>query len=152
MSDDVRVLFIEDDPTVAQMYKLKLELDGYQVTMAKDGEEGLQLATDVRPDIIFLELNLPCKDGRQLLAEIKTDEDLRYIPVVILTDSRDEDDILTSYEHRADGYLIKPISLAELASTSVRPSSRPVRTASTTSAGLSLSTGSPAIMSVSAKP
>ena len=58
-NDEVNVLFIEDDPTVAQMYKLKLELDGYQVSMAKDGEEGLRLAQELKPDIIFLVIRLP---------------------------------------------------------------------------------------------
>jgi DNA-binding response OmpR family regulator len=67
LTDDVRVLFVEDDPTVAQMYKLKLELDGYQVTMAKDGEEGLRLASELKPDLIFLDIRLPKMDGLAVL-------------------------------------------------------------------------------------
>ena len=85
MSDDVRVLFIEDDPTVAQMYKLKLELDGYHVTMAKDGEEGLKSATDDPPDIIFLDIRLPKMDGFAVLEGLRSRESTRQIPVVILS-------------------------------------------------------------------
>ena len=76
-SDDIRVLFVEDDPTVAQMYRLKLELDGYQVIMAKDGEEGLRLAREVDPDIVFLDIRLPKVDGFSVLEGLRaTDRSL----------------------------------------------------------------------------
>ena len=65
--EDVKVLFVEDDPTVAQMYRLKLELDGYQVVMAKDGEEGLELAARLEPDLIFLDIRLPKMGGLDVL-------------------------------------------------------------------------------------
>jgi DNA-binding response OmpR family regulator len=75
LTDDVRVLFVEDDPTVAQMYKLKLELDGYQVTMAKDGEEGLRLASELKPDLIFLDIRLPKMDGLAVLESLRASND-----------------------------------------------------------------------------
>src|SRR6202022_5184469 len=84
-SDDVRVLFVEDDPTVAQMYRLKLELDGYQVIMAKDGEEGLRLASGVRPDIVFLDIRLPKVDGFAVLESLRKCEETKNVPVVILS-------------------------------------------------------------------
>jgi two-component system response regulator len=62
-----------------------------------------------RPDLVLLDLNLPKKDGREVLAEIKTDEDLKRIPVVILTTSREEEDILKSYNLHANCYITKPI-------------------------------------------
>src|ERR687888_509140 len=71
-ADDIRVLFVEDDPTVAQMYRLKLELDGYQVVMAKDGEEGLKLAAKLKPDIIFLDIRLPKMGGLEYLIKSQT--------------------------------------------------------------------------------
>ena len=107
MSDDVRVLFIEDDPTVAQMYKLKLELDGYQVTMAKDGEEGLQLATDVRPDIIFLDIRLPKMDGFAVLERLRGNEQTRHIPVVILSNYGERELVERGLKLGALEYLIK---------------------------------------------
>jgi CheY-like chemotaxis protein len=107
LSDDVRVLFIEDDPTVAQMYKLKLELDGYQVTMAKDGEEGLQLATDVKPDIIFLDIRLPKMDGFAVLERLRGNEQTRHIPVVILSNYGERELVERGLKLGALEYLIK---------------------------------------------
>jgi CheY-like chemotaxis protein len=107
LSDDVRVLFIEDDPTVAQMYKLKLELDGYQVTMAKDGEEGLQLANDVKPDIIFLDIRLPKMDGFAVLERLRGNEQTRHIPVVILSNYGERELVERGLKLGALEYLIK---------------------------------------------
>ena len=107
MSDEVRVLFIEDDPTVAQMYKLKLELDGYQVTMAKDGEEGLELASEVKPDIIFLDIRLPKMDGFAVLERLRGNEQTRHIPVVILSNYGERELVERGLKLGALEYLIK---------------------------------------------
>ncbi len=107
MSDEVRVLFIEDDPTVAQMYKLKLELDGYQVTMAKDGEEGLQLTSEVKPDIIFLDIRLPKMDGFAVLEGLRANEETRQIPVVILSNYGERELVERGLKLGALEYLIK---------------------------------------------
>jgi CheY-like chemotaxis protein len=64
-----------------------------------------------RPDLILLDLNLPCKDGREVLAEIKSDPDLRQMPVVVLTTSSAEQDIIKSYDLQANCYLTKPVQL-----------------------------------------
>jgi two-component system, chemotaxis family, response regulator Rcp1 len=88
------------------------------LSVAKDGVEALAFLrrkgsyTDaVRPDLILLDLNLPRKDGREVLAEIKADASLRAIPVVILTTSRAEQDVLRSYELHANCYITKPVDL-----------------------------------------
>ena len=65
------------------------------------------------PDLVLLDLNLPRKDGREVLAELKQDPDLRRIPVVILTTSRAESDIVKSYDLHANSYIVKPMELAE---------------------------------------
>ena len=65
----------------------------------------------VRPDIILLDLNLPKKDGREVLEEIKTDEDLKRIPVVVLTTSKAEEDVLRTYNLHANCYVTKPVDL-----------------------------------------
>jgi chemotaxis family two-component system response regulator Rcp1 len=65
----------------------------------------------VRPDLIFLDLNLPKKDGREVLKEIKSDDDLKAIPVVVLTVSKSEEDILKSYDLHANCYITKPVDL-----------------------------------------
>ncbi len=107
MSDEVNVLFIEDDPTVAQMYKLKLELDGYHVDMAKDGEEGLKLAHDLKPDIIFLDIRLPKMDGFAVLEQLRSADDTRQIPVVILSNYGERELVERGLKLGALEYLIK---------------------------------------------
>ena len=84
--------------------------------VAEDGEEAIQFLNkkgqyaDVpRPDIILLDLNLPKKDGREVLEEVKSDETLRNIPIVVLTTSRAEEDILKSYNLHANAYITKPV-------------------------------------------
>ena len=106
-SDDIRVLFVEDDPTVAQMYRLKLELDGYQVVMAKDGEEGLKLAARLKPDIIFLDIRLPKLDGLSVLEQLRKDERTRHVPVVILSNYSERELVDKGLKLGALEYLIK---------------------------------------------
>ncbi len=106
-SDDIRVLFVEDDPTVAQMYRLKLELDGYHVIMAKDGEEGLRLATEVDPDIVFLDIRLPKVDGFAVLEGLRTRDRTRNVPVVILSNYGEQELVDRGLKLGALEYLIK---------------------------------------------
>jgi chemotaxis family two-component system response regulator Rcp1 len=70
-----------------------------------------------RPDLILMDLNLPLKDGREVLAEVKADPDLHSIPVVILTDSTLDEDIIDTYELHANGYIIKPVAIEQFYAT-----------------------------------
>jgi len=106
-SDEIRVLFVEDDPTVAQMYRLKLELDGYQVIMAKDGEEGLRLANEVDPDIVFLDIRLPKVDGFAVLEGLRATDRTRNVPVVILSNYGEQELVDRGLKLGALEYLIK---------------------------------------------
>jgi DNA-binding response OmpR family regulator len=106
-SDEIRVLFVEDDPTVAQMYRLKLELDGYQVIMAKDGEEGLRLANEVDPDIVFLDIRLPKVDGFSVLEGLRGCDRTRNVPVVILSNYGEQELVDKGLRLGALEYLIK---------------------------------------------
>lgn len=91
----------------------------------EDGEELLEYlhrrgryadpATSPRPGVILLDLNMPRKDGRQALAELKADPDLRKIPVVVLTTSKTEEDILRSYDLGVNAYITKPVTFQSLA-------------------------------------
>lgn len=91
-----------------------------RVSVVEDGEAAMAFlrregpyAGAVRPDLILLDLNLPKKDGREVLAEIKADEDLKRIPVVILTTSQAEEDILRTYDLHANCYVAKPVDLEQ---------------------------------------
>jgi len=91
--------------------------------VARDGVEAMAFlrrrppfAEAVRPDLVLLDLNLPRKDGREVLAEIKSDEDLKSIPVVVLTTSTAEQDVLHSYRLQANCYISKPLDLDQFIS------------------------------------
>lgn len=83
--DRLLLLLVEDDRHTADLYKLKLELDGYAVEIAADGEEGLRYARELQPDLIFLDLGLPNLDGLSVLERIRQDPTTAKLPVVILS-------------------------------------------------------------------
>ena len=105
--DDVRVLFVEDDPAVAQMYKLKLELDGYAVEVACDGLQAVQMATCNPPDIIFLDIRLPKLDGFGVLEALRKDPKTAGVPVVILSNHSQQQLVERGLRMGALDYLIK---------------------------------------------
>ena len=116
----VDILLVEDNEGDARLAKEAMHDSKIMNTMhhVSDGEEAMAFlrregehAGAPRPDLILLDLNLPKKDGRQVLAEIKGDEDLMRIPVVILTVSSAEEDILKTYNLHANCYITKPIDL-----------------------------------------
>ena len=118
----IEILMVEDNPgdvrlTVEALKETKLNNN---LTIVKNGVEALaylrqegDYADVPRPDLILLDLNLPKKDGREVLVEIKADEDLGRIPVVILTTSQAEEDILKTYDLHANCYVTKPVDLEQ---------------------------------------
>lgn len=116
----IEILLVEDNPgdvrlTMEALNEAKVLNN---LTVIKDGVDALAYlrrqgpyANAVRPHLIVLDLNLPRKDGREVLAEIKADETLRRIPVVVLTTSDDEQDVLRSYNLHANCYVTKPVDL-----------------------------------------
>jgi DNA-binding response OmpR family regulator len=105
--EEVSVLFIEDDVAVAEMYRLKLELDGYTVTIAPDGEEGLKLAREDPPDIVFLDIRLPHMDGFSVLQALRAEKTLSQIPVIILSNYGEAELVERGLKLGALDYLIK---------------------------------------------
>jgi CheY-like chemotaxis protein len=105
--EDVRVLFVEDDPAVAQMYKLKLELDGYRVEVAGDGEVALKMARNSLPDIIFLDLRLPNLGGLEVLEALRADPKTQAVPVVILSSHSEKELVERGAKLGALDHLIK---------------------------------------------
>jgi CheY-like chemotaxis protein len=90
-SEPTRVLLIEDDPEFAEMYRLRLEADEYLVEWARDGEEGLAMARTWSPDLIFLDIRMPKKDGLEVLQELRSDPATQDLPVVVLSNYSDEE-------------------------------------------------------------
>jgi two-component system phosphate regulon response regulator PhoB len=105
--DDVSVLFVEDDPAVAEMYKLKLELDGYHVEVAADGEVALKMARTHLPDIIFLDLRLPKLGGFEVLEALRADPETKAVPVVILSSHSEQELVERGAKLGALDHLIK---------------------------------------------
>ena len=118
----VHILLVEDNPGDVRLMKEALsESKEYcRLTTVEDGEQAVRFLrrvepfTDaVRPDLIFLDLNLPRKDGREVLAEIKSDAGLRRIPVIVLTTSEADRDVHRAYDLHANCYVRKPTDLDE---------------------------------------
>ena len=114
----IDVLLVEDDPGDVLMTREAFEEHKLRNTLhvVPDGVEAVSFlrrdgayADAPRPGLVLLDLNLPRKDGREVLAEIKTDESLRSIPVVVLTTSEAEEDVLRSYDLHANAYVTKPV-------------------------------------------
>jgi len=116
----VDILLVEDNPGDVRLIQEALR-DGKllnQLSTVADGQQAMayvrkqgNFSRASRPDLILLDLNLPRKDGREVLAEIKADPDLRRIPVVVITSSQAEEDILKSYNLHANCYVSKPVDL-----------------------------------------
>lgn len=116
----VEILLVEDSPGDVRLTKEALREGKVRnnLHVVNDGVEALaflrhegQYAAVPRPDVILLDLNMPRKDGREVLAEVKQDDSLRRIPIVILTTSQDEHDVLRAYELHANCYITKPVDL-----------------------------------------
>ena len=114
----MKVLLVEDNPGDVRLTQEAFKVQGSDIELkvAMDGMEALkflkkedEFVNEETPDLILLDLNLPKRDGREVLTEIKTDEHLRRIPVVILTTSNAEQDILKSYNLHVNCYINKPV-------------------------------------------
>jgi len=116
--DPIEVLLVEDDPGDVLLIREAFEDNkvANRLHVVADGVEALEFmrqrgehAEAPRPDLVLLDLNLPRKDGRDVLVEVKGDDELRSIPVVVLTTSQAEEDVLRSYDLHANAYVTKPV-------------------------------------------
>ncbi len=116
--ESIEVLLVEDDPGDVVLIQEAFEDNKVRNRLhcVSDGVDALrflrredEFADAPRPDLILLDLNLPRKDGREVLAEVKTDETLQQIPVVVLTTSKLDEDVLRSYKLHANAYVTKPV-------------------------------------------
>jgi two-component system, chemotaxis family, response regulator Rcp1 len=118
----VEILLVEDSPSDAALTRAALQEGriANRLSVVCDGEEAMQYlrregrySQATRPDLILLDLNLPRKDGREVLAEVKDDPDLQIIPVIVLTTSAAEADVLRAYRLHANSYVTKPVGLED---------------------------------------
>ena len=119
-TEPIEILLVEDNPGDARLAEEALKDGKVHNTLhhVKDGVEAMQFLSRQAeysevplPDLILLDLNMPRKDGREVLAEIKEDPELRHIPTVVLTTSEVERDLLKSYDLHANAYIVKPVDL-----------------------------------------
>ncbi|MGZ4856874.1 MAG: response regulator [Methanobacteriaceae archaeon] len=120
LNNEIEILLVEDNPADVRLVQevFKEASIHNKMQLALDGDKAMQIlrkedeyANVSRPDLIILDLNLPKKDGREVLKEIKEDENLKSIPVVILTTSNAEDDLIETYRNNANCYITKPVDL-----------------------------------------
>ena len=134
MPPQPRVLMIEDHPDIADLYQLKLQLEGYRVAVAVDGVSGLQMARSLKPDVTLLDVHLPYLDGLKLLSALREDETTRDLLVVVF--SEDDNPTLVEEAKRlsAAAYLVKanllPSRLSETVGDVLRNRALPVMTES----------------------
>ncbi len=107
-----RVLVVEDDPSIALGLRINLEGEGYDVLSAEDGERGLAITREERPDLVVLDVMLPKMNGLQVLRSIRADG--LMMPIIVLSARTGELDKVTGLELGAEDYVAKPFSLAEL--------------------------------------
>lgn len=107
MANKIKILLIEDDTFLLNMYATKFELEGFEIVSADDGEKALKIISKEKPDIILLDVLLPKMDGFEVLKELKNNEETKTIPVILLTNLSQRDDVEQGLKLGAVDYLIK---------------------------------------------
>jgi len=119
MSPQPRVLMVEDHPDIAELYQLKLQLEGYRVAVASNGIAGLELARTLKPDVLLLDIHVPQLDGLQLLAALRDDERTRDQLVVVFTEDDNPTLVREAERLQAASYLLKARLLPRLLSEAI---------------------------------
>lgn len=109
-----RILIVDDEADLVSVLRFGLQVEGFEVLSAFDGEEGLRLARDQRPDLIVLDLMLPKMDGYQVCRALKFDERYKAIPIIILSARSGEQDRRLAQEMGADAFVTKPYDMRDL--------------------------------------
>lgn len=102
-----KIAILEDDPTISQMYRMKFEATGFDVQLASDGERGVALVEDFRPDLILLDMQMPRKNGYEALKEIRATDWGKSIPVIVLTNMGEEESPKELRSLGIESYIVK---------------------------------------------
>jgi len=110
-----RVLVVDDDPMVTRLVRINLELDNFEVEEAWDGRTAMKMMRENPPDLLVLDIMMPQIDGWEILKLMREDEDLKDLPVVVLTAKVQDEDMARGWSMGADGYIVKPFNPVNLA-------------------------------------
>jgi DNA-binding response OmpR family regulator len=111
---DANVLLVDDDPVILKLLQVNFEMEGFRVSTANDGVEGLEKARAVRPDIVLLDIMMPRMDGLEVTKALKGDPETKDIPIILLSAKAQASDIQAGKDMGADDYLTKPFDPLEL--------------------------------------
>jgi two-component system phosphate regulon response regulator PhoB len=109
-----RVLILEDEPALVEMLRYNLEKEGFEVAAAQDGEEGLAMIGETRPDLVLIDWMMPNVSGLEVCRQLRRGSDTRDLPVIMLTAKGEESDRVRALDGGADDYVSKPFSPGEL--------------------------------------
>jgi two-component system response regulator VicR len=120
-TDTIKIVCIEDDPEMIELVKLILMRKGYDVTGATGGKDGLKAVEDVKPDLVLLDLMMPDMDGWEVYKQMRDDETMKHIPVIVVTaKAQSIDKVLGLHIAKVDDYITKPFGPSELLSSVLR--------------------------------
>lgn len=109
-----RILIVDDEPTIIEMVQIRLEVAGFDVLSAENGQEGLEKVRREKPDLVILDIMMPKMNGYQVCRELKKDEATKKIPVILFSAKSQESDKFWGEECGADAYILKPYEIEEL--------------------------------------
>ncbi|MDX1659925.1 MAG: response regulator [Nitriliruptorales bacterium] len=109
-----KILAVDDDPVIQRLLEVNLEMEGYDVELAGDGEEALRKAREGHPDVILLDVMMPKKDGWTVCRELREDDGFRDVPIVFLSARAQDSDVERGTEIGADAYITKPFDPIDL--------------------------------------
>lgn len=110
-----RVLVVDDDPMVTRLLRNNLELEGFEVKEAWEGKRAMEMLQEEAPDLLVLDIMMPRMDGWEVLKRVREDENLKGLPVVVLTAKVQDENIARGWKMGADGYITKPFNPVVLA-------------------------------------
>ena len=113
MESDKKILVVEDDEFLMKIYEIKFKQEGHLVIKAVNGEQGVDLAKSEKPDLILLDLILPKKSGFEVLDEIKADPETKDIPIIIISNLGQDEDVKKGLDKGASDYIVKANSTIE---------------------------------------
>jgi DNA-binding response OmpR family regulator len=111
MADEKKVLIVEDDPDIRKVLSMRLEINGFSVVEAEDGQQGLDMVKSKKPELIIMDLMMPKMDGFETCRMIRFDDEIKDIPIIVLSALNEESERKKAFEAGADAYFIKPFDL-----------------------------------------